>query len=129
MEHHDGLLLLISTSRYQCASGEQKHIPLNTQGHITNMYYFRKIKIMHLSRILLKAQTCLQSSLFIYQDEFGPVYTLMIIMDAAVIFSLRQQPKILIRCTSYSCLPSQISGEMVHKPIELVRLKVTNELH
>lgn len=84
---------------------------------------------MHLSRILLKAQTCLQSTLLIYEDEFGPVYTLMIIMDAAVIFSLRQQPKILICCTSHSCLPSQISGETAHTPIELVSLKVTNELH
>lgn len=83
---------------------------------------------MHSSRILLKAQTCLQSSLLTYQDEFGPLYVLMIVMDAAVIFSLRQQPKILICCTSHSCLPSQTSGETVQKPIELVSLKVTNEL-
>lgn len=106
--------------------GEHGHISLSTRGDTIKMEYCRRIKITHLSRILLKAQTCLESSLLAYQDEFGPVYILMIIMDTAVFFSLRQQPKILICCTSRSCLPSQISGETVHKPIELVSLKVTN---
>lgn len=106
--------------------GEHRHISLSTLGDTIKMEYCRRIKIMHSSRILLKAQACLESSLLAYQDEFGPVYILMIIMDTAVFFSLRQQPKILICCTSCSCLPSQISGETVHKPIELVSLKVTN---
>lgn len=127
--HHEGLLPLISTSKYQCAPGSKSTSHSTHRATPLTCNISEKIKIKHLSRILLKGQTCLQSSLLIYQNEFGPVYILMIIMDAAVIFSLRQQPKILIRCTSHSCLPSQISGETVHKPIELVSLKVTNELH
>lgn len=127
--HHTDQLLLrylctIPPAQYRSASWSTS--TFQHTGDTIKMEYCRRIKIMHSSRILLNARTCLESSLLTYQDEFGPIYILMIIMDAAVFFSLRQQPKILICCTLHSCLPSQISGETVHKPIELVSLKVTN---
>jgi len=78
------LRLLHSLSGYQYTPGS------TGTADTTTMEYCRRIKIMHLSRILLKAQTCLESILLTFQDEFGPVCILMIIMDTAVFFSLRQ---------------------------------------
>lgn len=73
---------------------EHTRITLSTQVDTNNVKYCR-IKIMYLSRILLKSQTCLESSLLTQQHEFGPIYILMIIMDTAVFIKAAKNIELL----------------------------------